>query len=160
MVYKATRDVVHRVLPLLERLAARSVDQTRLLKYLSARVGQTWGVLELVREEPSDPISAAFDGSPRVLTFRDRLSSAEYQIRYPACLPPELETLVLEEYERLALDRPLSTMSPALFAHFYEASHCRHCRWRGPAYDQFHRECRFAGKPVNFEPDDEASVAD
>jgi hypothetical protein len=160
MVYKATRDVVHRVLPLIERFATRSLDKVRLLQYLSARAGQEWGVLELVREEASDPISASLDGSSRVLTFRDRLSGAEHQIRYPACLPIELEPLIREEYQRLAIDRPLSTMSPDLFAHFYEVSHCRHCRWRDPAYDQFHRECRFAGKPINFEPVADASVAD
>src|SRR5688572_11781741 len=156
MVYKATQDVVRRVMPLLDRFATRSVDKARLLQYLSARAGQAWGVLELVREEPSDPVTAAFDGAPRVLTFRDRLSGAEHPIRYPACLPVELEPLVREEYQRLAVDRPLSTMSPELFAHFFETSHCQRCRWRSPNYAQFHRECHFAGKPVNFEAEDEA----
>ena len=155
MVYKATQDVVVRVRPLLDRLAARSVDKVRLLQYLSARAGEGWGVLELVADETSGAPDAATGATGRVLVFRDRLSGAEHRIRYPACLPPELEPLIQEEYLRLALNRPLTTMSPVLFAHFYEQSHCRTCRWRDSAYAQFHRECHFAGRPVNFEPDGE-----
>ena len=154
MVYKATQDVVRRVMPLLDRLATRTVDKARLLQYLSARAGETWGVLELVGEAPAD---SALVGAERVLTFRDRLSGGEHQVRFPAALavlPPEVERLVREEYQRLAMDRPLSTMAPELFAFFFAASYCRVCRWRDPAYAQFHRECHFAGHPVNFSPDD------
>ena len=155
MVYKATQDVVRRVMPLLERLATRTVDKARLLQYLSARAGADWGALELV----SDHRSAGRDGATpgeRVLVFRDRATGDEHPIRYPACLTAELEPLVREEYKRLATDRPLSTMAPELFAHFFEASHCQRCRWRGDAFAQFHRECHFAGRPVNFEPDPDA----
>ena len=59
MVYKATQDVVVRVRPLLDRLAARSVDKVRLLQYLSARAGEGWGVLELVADETSGAPDAA-----------------------------------------------------------------------------------------------------
>ena len=130
------------------------MDKVRLLQYLSARAGQGWGVLELVADDASGAPDAATGATGRVLTFRDRLSGAEHRIRYPACLPEDLEPLVQQEYQRLALDRPLTTMSPVLFARFYEESHCRRCRWRDPAYAQFHHECHFAGRPVNYEPDD------
>jgi hypothetical protein len=153
MVYKATQDVVHRVRPLLDRLATRTVDKARLLQYLSARAGEAWGVLELVADEPN---GQAFGTPTRVLTFRDRLSGAEHQVRFPVCLvdlPPDVEELVREEYQRLAMDRPLTTMAPDLFAHFFAASHCQSCRWRGPAFAQFHRECHFAGHPINHEPE-------
>ena len=151
MVYKATQDVVRRVMPLLDRLAVRSVDKARLLQYLSARAGERWGVLEVIGDVPAGSSPAA----ERVLTFRDRLSGAEHEVRFPTVLdelPPEIERLVREEYQRLAMDRPLTTMSPTLFAYFFEATHCRVCRWRGPDYAQFHRECHFAGHPVNYEP--------
>lgn len=154
MVYKATQDVVHRVRPLLDRLATRTVDKARLLQYLSARAGEAWGVLELVADEPA--AGPAYGAATRLLTFRDRLSGAEHQVRFPGCLaelPPEVEELVREEYQRLAMDRPLTTMSPDLFAHFFESTHCQTCRWRGPVFAQFHRECHFAGHPINHEPD-------
>ncbi len=150
MVYRATQDVVRRVMPLLDRLATRSIDKARLLQYLSARAGQEWGVLDLVVDTGPD------QGEGRSLTFRDRLSGAEHTIGYPGCLlqlPDPLEPLVREEYRRLAMDRPLTTMHPDLFAYFYQATACDHCRWRGPEYTQFHRECRFAGHPINFEPE-------
>ena len=51
MTYKATQDVVRRVMPLLERLATRTIDRARLLQYLSARAGADWGALELVAEK-------------------------------------------------------------------------------------------------------------
>lgn len=148
MVYRATQDVVRRVMPLLDRLATRSIDKARVLQYLSARAGQEWGVLDLV----ADTGEAA--GEERALTFRDRLSGEEHVIAYPGCLmavPAALEPLVREEYRRLAMDRPLTTMHRDLFAYFYEASHCTRCRWRDASYTQFHRECHFAGHPVNFE---------
>lgn len=150
MVYRATQDVVRRVMPLLDRLASQSIDKARLLQYLSARAGQEWGVLELVADTGVDR------GDRRELTFRDRLSGDEHTIAYPICLlalPDTLEPLVREEYRRLAMDRPLTTMNPDLFAYFYRATVCDRCRWRGPAYTQFHRECHFAGHPVNFEPE-------
>ena len=157
MVYKATQDVVRRVMPLLDRLATRTIDKARLLQYLSARAGADWGVLELVGDghEPADgPGDAPGDGPlVRVLRFRDRGTGVEHPIRYPVCLPPDLEPLVREEYKRLATDRPLSVMDPALFARFYQTDYCDRCRFRGPAHAQVHRECHFAGHPINFEAD-------
>jgi len=150
MVYKATQDVVQRVMPLLDRMATRTLDKARLLQYLSARAGLDWGVLELVADtEEREPDPGA---SGRVLVVRDRVSDAEHAIPYPACLPAELEPLVCAEYKRLATDKPLTVMDPALFAHFYQREFCDRCRWRGPAHAQIHRECHYAGHPVNFEP--------
>ena len=152
MTHKATRDVVLRVMPLLERLAVRSIDRARLLQYLSARAGADWGALEVVAdEEAAEP---ALGATARVLTFRDRESGVEHPIRYPASLDDVLEPLVLEEYKRLATDRPLSLMAEPLFRHFFAAGFCDRCRWRGAEHDQVHRECRFAGRPVNFEPEE------
>jgi hypothetical protein len=145
MVFKATEDVVRRVMPLLDQLATESVDKARLLQYLSACAGADWGVLELVGE-------ASPDEGERVLTFRDRATGAEHQIAYPACLPREIEFLVREEYKRLAVARPLTVMAESLFNYLYQASHCDHCRWKAPENAQIHRECHFAGHPVNFEP--------
>lgn len=151
--YSATQDVVRRVMPLLERLAVRSVDRARLLQYLSARAGEAWGALEVVaeREEPEPAVG----GTGRVLTFRDLASGAEHAIRYPACLDAAIEPLLLAEYQRLAADRRLSVMDEALFRHFFEGEFCERCRWRGAEFAQFHRECRFAGRPVNFQGIDE-----
>lgn len=151
MTHKATQDVVRRVMPLLERMATRTVDKARLLQYLSARAGADWGVLDLVADRIED--GGAFGATGRVLIFRDRTTGAEHPIRYPSCLPESLDPLVREEYKRLATARPLTWMDPALFAHFFQASHCDHCRWRGPGHEQIHTECRFAGHPINFEPD-------
>lgn len=148
MTYKATQDVVRRVMPLLERMASRTIDRARLLQYLSARAGVDWGALEIVAE------TAATDAEPgateHVLICRDIATGAEHPIRYPACLDAELEPLVREEYKRLATDQSLSLMSEELFRHFFAAS-CDACRWRGPDHEQIHRECRFAGHPINFE---------
>jgi hypothetical protein len=156
MTYKATQDVVRRVMPLLERLATRTVDRARLLQYLSARAGADWGVLEVVAEaEIAEP---ALGATARVLTFRDRATGAEHPIRYPSCLDEGLEPLVREEYKRLATARPLSLMAEPLFRHFFAASHCDRCRWRGAEHEQVHRECRFAGHPVNFEPEGGSSA--
>ena len=156
MAHKATQDVVRRVMPLLERMATRTIDKARLLQYLSARAGADWGVLEVV----ADTIEETRRGAPsdagattRVLVFRDRATGAEHPIRYPACLPEAVEPLVREEYKRLAVDRPLTLMAEPLFRHFFEADFCARCRWRGPEHDQIHRECRFAGHPINFEDD-------
>ena len=153
MTYKATQDVVRRVMPLLERLATRTIDRARLLQYLSARAGADWGVLEVVGE--SETAEPALGATERVLIFRDRASGAEHAIRYPSSLDEALEPLVREEYKRLATDRPLSLMAEPLFRHFFAAGYCNRCRWRGAEHEQIHRECRFAGHPINFEPEDE-----
>lgn len=158
MVYKATQDIVRRVMPLLDQMATRTVDKARLLQYLSARSGVDWGVLEVTFDEQDD--AAEIGGSDRTLTFRDRSSGAEHRIRYPACLDAEIEPLVLEEYKRLAGGRPLTMMDPALFAHFFAESHCSRCRWRGDAYRQHHRECQYAGKPINFEDENAPAAPD
>jgi len=149
MTHKATQDVVRRVMPLLERIATRTVDKARLLQYLSARAGADWGVLEIVSDTVED--EGAFGAAGRVLIFRDRGTGAEYPIRYPTCLADSLEPLIREEYKRLATDKPLTLMSPALFAHFFQRDFCDRCTWRGGEHDQIHRECRFAGHPINFD---------
>lgn len=149
MAYKATQDIVRRVMPLLDLMATRTVDKARLLQYLSARSGVDWGVLELLLDEVDD--AAEIGASDRTLTFRDLSSGAEHRIRYPGCLSADIEPLVLAEYKRLAGGRPLTVMDPALFAYFFEQSHCARCRWRGDEYRQIHRECHYAGRPVNFE---------
>lgn len=151
MVYQAKPDIVLRVIPLLDLLATRTIDKALLLQYLLARSAVDWGVLELlVDDEDRD----AFDEPARTITFRDRTSGAEHRIRYPSCLPPEVEPMILEEYRRLAGGRPLSMMALPLFEYFFSSTHCAHCRWRGDQFSQFHRECQFAGRPVNFERDD------
>jgi len=152
MVYKATQDIVRRVMPLLDLLATRTVDKARLLQYLSARSGVDWGVLELLLEEEDD--AAEIGAADRTLTFRDRSSGAEHRIRYPACLLPQIEPLVLDEYKRLAGGRPLTMMNPELFEYFFGESHCVRCRWRGGEHAQFQRECHYAGRPINFEDRD------
>lgn len=146
MTHRATREVVQRVRPLLEKLATTTLDRARLLQYLSARAGIDWGVLEAVAEED------AADGSLR-LTVRDRDSGEEYVLVRPAAVSAAIDPLAQAEYQRLALDRPLTLMAPPLFDHLFAAAFCARCRWRGDAYAAFHRECRFAGRPVNFEPD-------
>ena len=83
MVYKATQDIVRRVMPLLDLLATKTVDKARLLQYISARSGVDWGVLELLWEEEAEAIE--LDGEDRTITFRDRASGAEHRIRYPVC---------------------------------------------------------------------------
>lgn len=149
MVYRSTREVVQRVMPLLDQLAGQAVDKARLLQYLSARAGADWGVLRIVadREVPG--------GEPgegdRLFTFRDVASGTEVDLRYPACLPEHLDGLVRDEYKRLAVDRPLTSMARPLFDWLYADRSCAFCRWRGDEYAPFHRECHFAGAPVNFE---------
>ena len=56
-----------------------------------------------------------------------------------------------EEYKRLAVARPLTVMAEPLFRYLYQTSHCDQCRWQSPEHAQIHRECHFAGYPVNFE---------
>src|SRR3954452_21874304 len=149
MVFKATEDVVRRVMPLLDQLAFDSLDKARLLQYLSARAWADWGVLELVSDVCAG--EAKFGGPERLLTFRDRATGAEHQLRYPMCLPVEIDELVREEYRRLAVDRPLTVMAEPLFRYLYQAGYCDQCRWRGSEHGQIHRECHFAGYPVNYE---------
>jgi hypothetical protein len=139
-----TRQVVQRVLPLIERIASRTIDKARLLQYLSARASVDWGLLTPAGEQTED--------GERLLLFRDRLSGEVRRIRYPACLPAGLEEAVLDEYKRLALATPLSAMDERLFAYFYRAQACDCCRYDQPAAAQVCRECHFAGRPVNFEP--------
>ncbi|MDQ3693950.1 MAG: hypothetical protein M3464_10015 [Chloroflexota bacterium] len=148
MAYKSTEEMVRRVRPLLDRLAGESIDRARLLQYLAARAGVVWGALELVTEVETEPQPGT---TSRVFIFRDRISRVEHPIPYPSCLDAAIEPMVRAEYERLAIDRPLTMMAESLFQHFY-AAHCASCRWRGKLHDQIHRECRFAGYPINFEP--------
>jgi hypothetical protein len=145
MAYKATQDVVRRVMPLLEQLATRTIDKARLLQYLSATAGVDWGVMEIVSDTEMP------DG--RVITFRDVANGAEHALRYPDVLPESLHGLVLAEYKRLAVDRPLTKMDRQLFDYFFALSHCARCAYRGPQYAQIHSECHFAGYPINFEPE-------
>jgi hypothetical protein len=143
MTYKATQDVVRRVMPLLEQLATRTIDKARLLQYLSAQAGVDWGVMEVSGDQQT--------GDGRVITFRDVASGAEHELRYPDVLPDALHGLVLAEYKRLAVDRPLTKMDRALFDYFFALSHCSRCVYRSPEHAQIHSECHFAGYPINFE---------
>ena len=145
MTYKATQDVVRRVMPLLEQMATRTIDKARLLQYLSARAGVEWGVMAIVDDEATD--------EGRIFTFRDQISGDEHRLRYPDVLPEEWESLVVAEYKRLAVDSPLTKMDRNLFNHFFALTHCARCRYRGPEHEQIHGECHFAGHPVNFEPE-------
>lgn len=149
MAHRATHDMVSRVRPLLDRLATTTIEKARLLQYLAAMAGVDWEVNDLIdeRESPA-PVEGA---TARLLVFRDRDTGAHHELPYPACLTPELDPLVREEYKRLAVDRPLTTMDPALFAHFYGIEFCVHCRWRAVVHAQIQRECHFAGYPINFE---------
>ena len=157
MTYRATTDVVQRVMPLLERMATRSVDKAQLLQYLSARAGADWGVHDLLRDE-MNAVATVRGGEIhqiRQVTFRDRATAQEYVLAYPeslARLPEEIEPLVIEEYKRLAVDRPLTMMAEPLFRYFFTADFCNQCRWHREEHAQIQTECRFAGYPVNFEP--------
>jgi hypothetical protein len=143
MAYKATQDVVRRVMPLLEQLATRTIDKARLLQYLSATAGVDWGVMERVADQPLE------DG--RMIVFRDSATGAEHTLRYPDVLPESLHDLVLAEYKRLAVARPLTKMDQQLFDYFFALSHCSRCVYRDVSHAQIHSECHFAGYPINFE---------
>jgi hypothetical protein len=145
MAYKATQDVVRRVMPLLDRLATRTVDKARLLQYLSATVGVEWGIMQFVEDRQTA------DG--RFITYRDAATGEEHELRYPGVLPVDLEPLVLAEYKRLALDRPLTKMDQRLFDYFFALSHCARCAYRGPVQAQIHRVCHFAGLRSAFDPE-------
>jgi hypothetical protein len=140
----STREVVQRVLPLLERLSPRTLDKARLLQYLAARAAADWGVMTYEGEEATE--------TERTLVFRDRASREVRRVRYPDCLPADLEPDVLAEYKRLALGRPLTTMPARLFDFFFRAGACDACRYDAADSRQICRECHFAGRPVNFEP--------
>jgi hypothetical protein len=142
MVYLATQEVVQRVRPLLERLATRTIDKAQLLQYLSAMAGVQWDLFVLEGRETTD--------EQEYVRIRDRRSGQQFRLRYPACLPHELEPLVVAEYLRLAVARPLTTMDAHLFDHFYGAAYCAGCRWHGER--QVCHECHYAGNPINFEP--------
>jgi hypothetical protein len=147
-----TQEVVQRVRPLLELLSSRSVDKARLLQYLSARAGVDWGALTFIGEEGEE--------GARLLVFQDRVNQEYRRVRYPDCLPPDLEAEILADYKRRALGRKLSTMAPRLFAHFFRDEFCGRCRFDhldrldadAAVTDQVCHECRFAGRPINFEP--------
>lgn len=143
MAYKATQDMVQRVLPLLEQLATDSIDKARLLQYLSAAAGVDWGVMRLVADERT--------AAGRRIRYQDVQSGAEHELVYPELLSDDLERLVVAEYKRLAVDRPLTKMDRTLFDHFYGLTHCARCCYRGARFEQVHSECHFAGWPVNFE---------
>ena len=143
MAYKATQDVVRRVMPLLEQLATRTIDKARLLQYLSATAGVDWGVMRVVADEQTN--------EGRAITFRDVSSGAEHSLRYPDVLPEALHGLVLAEYKRLAVDQPLTVMDSLLFDHFFALTHCSRCVYRGQKHAQIHSECHYAGYPINFE---------
>lgn len=143
MVYQSTSEVVRRVLPLLEQMATRTIDKARLLQYLSASAAVDWGVMDLVGEDT--------DEQGRLLTYRDRVSGSEQTLRYPDVLPAELDALVVAEYKRLAVAKPLTLMNQDLFTALFGLTHCARCRWRGEEHTQVHRECWYAGHPVNFE---------
>lgn len=145
MAYKATHDVVQRVMPLLEQMATRTIDKARLLQFLSASAGVDWGIMTVVSDEVKP--------EGRIITYRDELSGESYELRYPEFLPDELAPLVLAEYKRLAVAKPLTKMDRNLFDHFFALTHCARCRYRGPEHAQIHSECHFAGYPVNFEPE-------
>ncbi|CAN5249164.1 hypothetical protein BH23CHL1_BH23CHL1_10220 [soil metagenome] len=143
MAYKATHDVVQRVMPLLEQMASRTIDKARLLQYLSASAGVDWGIMTVLSDVQTN--------EGRTISYRDELSGDNYQLRYPEFLSDDLAPLVLAEYKRLAVDKPLTKMDRGLFEHFFALTHCARCRYSGPEHTQIHSECHFAGFPVNFE---------
>jgi hypothetical protein len=143
MPYKATHDMVQRVMPLLEQLAETRIDKARLLQYLAAQSAVDWGVMFVVADEQVE--------GRRLITYRDKFNSSEHQLQYPSVLAADIEPLALAEYKRLAVDKPLTKMDRAFFDHLYGLPYCARCRYRGLEFEQFHAECHFAGHPVNFE---------
>ncbi len=142
MVYLATQAVVQRVRPLLDSLATRTIDKAHLLQYLSAMAGVEWDLFERVQTAQTD--------AGEFITIRDRTSREIFSLPYPTCLPRHLEPLILAEYLRLAVARPLTTMDARLFDFFYGGGYCAGCRWHGER--QICHECHYAGSPINFEP--------
>lgn len=144
MVYLATQEVVQRVRPLLERIATRTIEKAQLLQYLSAMAGVQWDLFALDARDATD--------AGEYVIIRDRVSGERFTLPYPACLPHHLEPLVLAEYLRLAVAKPLTTMNTDLFAYFFGGAYCVGCRWHGER--QICHECHYAGNPINFEPFD------
>ena len=130
-------------MPLLEQLATRTIDKARLLQYLSAAAGVDWGVMQIVADDETE--------EGRVVIVRDLATGAEHSLRYPEVLSEDLQPLVVEEYKRLAVDRPLTKMDQRLFDHFFALSHCARCVFRSSEHAQIHSECHFAGYPINFQ---------
>ena len=143
MVYLATQEVVERVRPLLESLAARTIEKARLLQYLSAMAGVEWDLFELVQRVQTD--------EGEFVAIRDRASGEMFRLLYPECLPRGPRTAWCSaEYVRLAAAKPLTTMDARLFDYFYGGGYCVGCRWHGER--QVCHECHYAGSPINFEP--------
>jgi hypothetical protein len=143
MTYKATRDMVRRVMPLIDQLAETRIDKARLVQYLAASFGVDLGVMEIVADRETD--------KGRTITYRDKYNESEHDLVYPSVLEPHIEPLVLAEYKRLAVEKPLTKMDRGLFDYLFKDEYCDHCKFRGPEYAQFHNECFFAGHPINFE---------
>jgi len=146
MTFQSTRDVVKRVMPLLDQLATETIDKARLLQYLSASAAVDWRLLDVVGD--------SVDGHERSITYRDRASGEEHTLVYPAVLSASMRDLVLAEYKRLAVSKPLTSMDVRLFDYLFGRSHCDLCAYRGAQFEHFHRECHFAGRPVNFTPEE------
>lgn len=144
MTYRSTREMVQRVMPLIERLTDSRIEKARLVQYLAASFGVELGVMSIVSEREED--------GKLYITFRDRFSGDEHELGYPASLTDELEPLVLAEYKRLAVDKPLTKMDRRLFDFLFKADFCDKCRYQGDGFEQINAECHFAGRPVNFEP--------
>ncbi len=143
MTYKATRDMVRRVMPLIEQLTDSRIEKARLVQYLAASFGVDLGVMEIVAERDTE--------KGRTITYRDKYNQAEHDLVYPSVLEPHIEPLVLAEYKRLAVEKPLTKMDKGLFDYLFKDDYCDHCKYRGAEYTQFHNECFFAGHPINFE---------
>ncbi len=142
MVFLATKEVVQRVRPLLERFGGRTIEKAQLLQYLSAMAGVQWGVFEVVGTPQTTPGA--------MVALRDRTAGTTFTLAYPDCLPREVEPFVIAEYQRLAVARPLTTMDADLFAYLFRGGYCVGCQWQGEK--QVCRECHYAGHPINYEP--------
>ena len=143
MTYNATRDMVRRVMPLIDQLAETRIDKARLVQYLAASFGVDLGVMEIVGDRETE--------KGRAITYRDKYNGSEHELIYPSVLEPHVEPLVLAEYKRLAVEKPLTKMDQGLFDYLFKDDYCDHCKYCGPGYEQFHNECFFAGHPINFE---------
>lgn len=143
MTYKATRDMVRRVMPLIEQLTDSRIEKARLVQYLAASFGVDLGVMEIVADRETD--------KGRTITYRDKYNGSEHDLVYPSALEPDIEPLVLAEYKRLAVEKPLTKMDKGLFDYLFKEDYCDHCIYRGAEFAQIHNECFFAGHPINFE---------
>ena len=143
MAYKATRDLVQRVMPLIEQLAETRIDKARLVQYLAASFGVDLGIMEIVADRETE--------KGRAITYRDKFNSAEHELIYPAVLEPHIEPLVLAEYKRLAVEKPLTKMDQGLFDYLFKTDYCDRCKYQSVEHTQIRNECYFAGHPINFE---------